>query len=96
MSPNRSPSIPELSFERKAPFGDMVARRIIIDESYKSWLIARAQSASQRIQGLGRETGTLASTIERLILFLNLTGLDGESQELELARHRAVQAAAGN
>jgi ubiquinone/menaquinone biosynthesis C-methylase UbiE len=93
MTQNNSPYIPALSFKWLTPLYDTVLKRVMREETFKRRLIVQAQfGANQRVLDLGCGTGTLTLMIKRQYPYLELTGIDGDPQVLEIARRKAIQA----
>lgn len=93
MTQNNSTYIPALSFKWLTPAYDAVLKWIMREETFKRRLIVQAQfDANQRVLDLGCGTGTLTLMIKKQYPKLELTGLDGDPQVLEIARRKAIQA----
>ena len=93
MPQNNSPYIPALSFKWLTPLYDTVLKRVMREETFKRRLIVQAQfGANQHGLNLGCGTGALTLMIKRQYPNLELTGLDGDPQVLEIARRKAIQA----
>jgi ubiquinone/menaquinone biosynthesis C-methylase UbiE len=85
--------IPALSWKVLTPFYDTFFRLTMREELFKRRLIEQAQIRSgQRVLDLGCGTGTLTIMVKQAHPNSEVSGLDGDPQILEIARHKAAQA----
>lgn len=92
MSRNQPSFIPALSYRWLTRFYDPVLKWVMHEEAFKQRLIVQAQFEDhQRVLDLGCGTGTLTIMIKRQYPSLELTGLDGDPEVLEIARRKAIQ-----
>jgi ubiquinone/menaquinone biosynthesis C-methylase UbiE len=91
----RSGYLPALRFKALTPLFDSVVRATTRESTFKRALIdAAGPEPGQRVLDLGCGTGTLAMMIKREAE-AEVTGLDADSQILELARRKAADAGLG-
>jgi ubiquinone/menaquinone biosynthesis C-methylase UbiE len=95
MTQHESKYIPALSWKVLTPFYDTFFRLTMREELFKGRLIEQARIRSgQRVLDLGCGTGTLTVMIKQAHPNSEVSGLDGDPQILEIARHKAAQAGA--
>jgi ubiquinone/menaquinone biosynthesis C-methylase UbiE len=85
--------IPALSFKALTPLYDTFFKLTMQEENFKRRLIEQAKiQSSQRVLDLGCGTGTLTIMVKQAHSDSLVTGFDGDSQILEIARQKAVRA----
>jgi ubiquinone/menaquinone biosynthesis C-methylase UbiE len=85
--------IPALSFRWLTPFYDPLLRWGMREKAFKARLIDRASiQAGQDVLDLGCGTGTLTLMIKQAVPLARVTGLDGDSHVLSMARTKSAQA----
>lgn len=88
--PDQASFIPALRFKSLTPLYDPVLKWVMREDNFKRRLIAQAElENSQRVLDLGCGTGTLSIMIKSLYPGLELIGLDGDPQVLDIARKKA-------
>lgn len=82
--------IPALSFKWLTPLYDPLLKWGMREETFKSKLIENADiQPGMKILDLGCDTGTLTRMIKRAYSDANITGLDGDTDVLDIARKRS-------
>ena len=95
MTQNEPKYIPALSWKVLTPFYDTFFKLTMQEENFKRSLIEQAQiRPGQHVLDLGCGTGTLTLMVKQAHPNSEVTGLDGDPQILEIARHKAAQAGA--
>lgn len=85
--------IPALSFRWLTPMYDPLLRWGMREQTFKARLIERAGiQAGQHVLDLGCGTGTLTLMIKQTVPMAHVTGLDGDSEVLSIARVKSVRA----
>lgn len=85
--------IPALSFRWLTPLYDPLLRWGMRERTFKERLIERARiQAGQHVLDLGCGTGTLTLMIKQAVPLADVTGLDGDSEVLSIARTKSAQA----
>jgi len=81
---------PALSFHWLTPLYDPLLKWIMREETFKQWLIRQAGIApAMQVLDLGCGTGTLTLMLKRAHPDAVITGLDGDSQVLDIARQKS-------
>lgn len=89
----QSSYIPALHFKWLTPWYDAVLKWVMREETFKRRLIVQAHfDALQYVLDLGCGTGTLTLLIKSQNPSLDLIGLDGDPQVLDIARKKAILA----
>lgn len=82
--------IPALRFKGLTPVYDLVLKWIMREETFKKRLISQSGfNGEYRVLDLGCGTGTLTILVKQLYPQVDLIGLDGDSQVLDIARSKA-------
>ncbi|MEW6092913.1 MAG: methyltransferase domain-containing protein [Chloroflexota bacterium] len=85
--------IPALSFKWLTPLYDPLLKWVMREETFKRRLIAQARiQPGADVLDLGCGTGTLTILIKQAVPDANVTGLDGDSEVLQIAGRKASQA----
>src|SRR6266540_6024120 len=85
--------IPALSFRWLTPLYDLLLKWVMREETFKRKLIQQANIRPRmNVLDLGCGTGTLTIMIKQSVPEANLTGLDGDTTVLTIARAKASQA----
>jgi ubiquinone/menaquinone biosynthesis C-methylase UbiE len=86
----RTRYIPALSFKWLTPLYDPLLKWIMREETFKQRLIRQASIApAMQVLDLGCGTGTLTLMLKRAHPDAVITGLDGDSQVLDIARQKS-------
>jgi ubiquinone/menaquinone biosynthesis C-methylase UbiE len=82
--------IPALSFRWLTPLYDPLLKWVMGEESFKRNLLMQAKiRPGMNVLDLGCGTGTLTLMVKRAHPDVNITGLDGDPQVLEIAREKS-------
>lgn len=82
--------IPALSFKWLTPLYDPLLKWVMREETFKRKLIQRANiQPKMRVLDLGCGTGTLTLMLKRAHPEAEVTGLDGDSEVLDIARDKS-------
>ena len=93
MMANDTRYIPALSFRWLTPLYDPLLKWGMREETFKRQLIAQAAfRPGQRVLDLGCGTGTLTIMAKQTAPGIEITGLDGDPEVLEIAGKKAAQA----
>src|SRR5215210_7233949 len=85
--------IPALNFNWLTPLYDPLVRWFMPESKFKSQLVKQAHiQLGQRVLDLGCGTATLTVLIKQTHPDVEVFGLDGDAQVLEIARKKAVKA----
>ena len=89
-TPNDVRYIPALSFNWLTPLYDPLLRWVMREETFKRKLVQRANIQPQmKVLDLGCGTGTLTLMLKRAHPEAQITGLDGDSEVLDIARNKS-------
>lgn len=84
--------IPALGYNSLTPLYDAVVRLTVREKKFKKALIEQANFADgQRVLDLACGTGTLAVLIKETYAKVEVTGIDGDANILEIAAGKAAQ-----
>ncbi|MCB0103638.1 MAG: methyltransferase domain-containing protein [Anaerolineales bacterium] len=91
--PNEKRYIPALSFRWLTPLYDPLLKWVMREETFKRRLIHHANIQPQmKVLDLGCGTGTLTLMLKRAHPEAQITGLDGDSEVLDIARNKSRDA----
>ncbi len=89
-SSNEKRYIPALSFRWLTPLYDPLLKWIMREETFKRKLVQRANiQPNMKVLDLGCGTGTLTVMLKQAHPDANITGMDGDSEVLNIARKKS-------
>ena len=90
-----NPRYPALMLAGLTPIYDLFVKLFMPEKQFKRDLVARAHiTPGHRVLDLGAGTGTLAIMIKQIQPEAHITGLDGDTAILAIAREKASRAGA--